>query len=77
MIPTSYATDNKVLSETVALKGGYDWSLTSNGVWRMFGDIDRARADRELQDPDVCLSLVDGDTILAMKDEEGNWHGEE
>ncbi|MEK0324926.1 MAG: FAD-dependent thymidylate synthase [Nitrosopumilus sp.] len=64
--------DNKILSETVARKGGYDWPLASNGTM-LYHEIDQLRLMKEMDDPNICISLIDGTTVLTELSE-GEWH---
>lgn len=68
------ARDNQTLSEMTA--GVYDFPLTANGCWLHFNEIDIKRLETERLSPDVVLSLLDGQTVLAFKDSKGLWRNE-
>ena len=65
---TKYAQDNPTLREES--QGTYDFPLEQNGCYIHFRDLDRNRLHVEAADPDVVLSLVNGENVLITNEEE-------
>ena len=67
-----YAKDNRILKDQLHQMDRYDNAQEANGTYIHFDRIDRLRLEREQEEPDVVLSLVDGTTALAIRTE-GIW----
>ena len=67
-----YVKDNSTLKAQLHQMDRYDNPQEANGAYIHFNNIDKMRLEREHQDSDVVLSLVDGATILAIR-REGIW----
>ncbi len=67
-----YAKDNPTLHSQVHGMGIYDNPDTANGCHIAFGKADRNRLELEVSNPDIVVSLVNGQEILAVR-VEGIW----
>ena len=78
LVPTQYglaewAANNPTLQEEMGPGGDYVWPRSSNGAVLRYEEIDRKRIQNEYDHPEISFSLVDGDTVLAIKDHKGIW----
>lgn len=75
---SQYAADNTTLQEVGKQSKRYDYPQEANGCYLLFDEIDRRRIAQEHQylvtdGQVVCISLVDGETVLTKRDEQGLW----
>ncbi len=74
---STYAADNPTLAHALGESDStYDNPQEANGCYILFDEIDRARIRKEheqtISGRKVCVSLVDGDTVLTYEDD-GLW----
>jgi hypothetical protein len=70
-----YAEDNQTLADSGAVQ--YDNGRSANGCYLLFDEIDRRRIRNEfdwaMEGQEVCVSLLDGETMLTRRDDDGLW----